>query len=216
MRGIAPADDFEARAINSINKFYENWEKRLTEQGEIGTVAHYSKIIIKKNKRIEGIQKRLDGNINPEYRLTLESQLRRQGEQIDEMQAIIKDIEETGGPVMPPNEKVFRPRYWDFDAIKANREALETILRNWYTANPSIISRGQDGKYGRVDLSNNDKAVAARASSTVDTILGIKDVTDPDIGYYGMGKSKHFKHRLVDIPNELVLEFIQTNPTAVM
>ena len=28
MRGIAPADDFEARAINSINKFYENWEKR--------------------------------------------------------------------------------------------------------------------------------------------------------------------------------------------
>ena len=216
MRGIAPADDFEARAINSINKFYENWEKRLTEQGEIGTVAHYSKIIIKKNKRIEGIQKRLDSNINPEYRLTLESQLRRQGEQIDEMQAIIKDIEETGGPVMPPNEKVFRPRYWDFDAIKANREALETILRNWYTANPSIISRGQDGKYGRVDLSNNDKAVAARASSTVDTILGIKDVTDPDIGYYGMGKSKHFKHRLVDIPNELVLEFIQTNPTAVM
>jgi hypothetical protein len=216
MRGIAPADDFEARAINKINSFYETWEKRLTEQGEIGTVGHYSKIIIKKNKRIEAIQKRLNGNISPEYRLTLEGQLRRQAEQIDEMQAIIKDIEETGGPVMPPNEKVFRPRYWDFDAIKANREAFETILRNWYTANPSIISRGQNGKYGRVDLSNNEKAVAARAKSTVDTILGIKDVTDPDIGYYGMGKSKHFKHRLVDIPNELVLDFIQTNPTAVM
>ena len=32
-------------------------KKRLTEQGEIGTVGHYSKIIIKKNKRIEAIQK---------------------------------------------------------------------------------------------------------------------------------------------------------------
>ena len=36
------------------------------------------------------------------------------------------------------------------------------------------------------------------------------------MGYYGAGKSKHFKHRLVDIPNNLVLDYIQTNPIAVM
>jgi hypothetical protein len=50
----------------------------------------------------------------------------------------------------------------------------------------------------------------------IDDLLGLSDVLDVDAGYFGMGKSKHMKHRVVDIPNELVLDFIEKNPVKVM
>jgi hypothetical protein len=215
MRGIAPADDFEARAMASLNKFYENWEQRLNEQGLIGSAPYYEKFIIGRERRIEDAQKRLQTARSPDYIARLEAQVRRYSDEVTEARAILDDIKEAG-PVLPPNEKLFRPRYWDQDAIKANLEDFKRILTEWYTKNPSVIVRGKDGKSSRVMLDTSEQAIRGRVDETVDTILGIKDILDPEIGYYGAGKSKHFKHRLVDIPNELVLDYIQTNPVAVM
>jgi hypothetical protein len=215
MRGIAPADDFEARAMASLNKFYENWEQRLNEQGLIGSAPYYEKFILGRERRIEDAQKRLQTARAPDYIARLEAQVRRYSDEVTEARAILDDIKEAG-PVLPPNEKLFRPRYWDQDAIRANLEDFKRILTEWYTKNPSIIVRGKDGKSSRVMLDTSEQAIAKRVDETVDTILGIKDILDPEIGYYGAGKSKHFKHRLVDIPNELVLDYIQTNPVAVM
>ena len=215
MRGIAPADDFEARAMASLNKFYENWEQRLNEQGLIGSAPYYEKFILGRERRTEDAQKRLQTARSPDYIARLEAQVRRYSDEVTEARAILDDIKEAG-PVLPPNEKLFRPRYWDQDAIRANLEDFKRILTEWYTKNPSIIVRGKDGKSSRVMLDTSEQAIRRRVDETVDTILGIKDILDPEIGYYGAGKSKHFKHRLVDIPNELVLDYIQTNPVAVM
>ncbi len=215
MRGIEPADDFEARAMDTLNKFYQNWEERLSEQGLIGSAPYYEKFIVGRERRIEGVQKKLETTRNADYRARLEAQVRRYSDEVDEAKAILTDIKEAG-PVLPPNEKLFRPRYWDQDAIKANMEDFKRILSEWYTKNPSIIVRGKDGKSSRVTLDTSEEAVSKRVNDTVDSIMGIKDILDPEVGYYGAGKSKHFKHRLVDIPNELVLDYIQTNPVAVM
>jgi len=215
MRGIEPADDFEAQAMMKLNKFYEKWEERLSEQGLIGTTPHYERLIVDREKRVEAAQKRLETARNMDYRAKLEEQVRRYSNEADEARQILEDLKDSG-PVLPPNEKVFRPRYWDQDAIRENMDDFKRILTEWYTNNPSIISKGQDGKFARIELSTEPRAVAKRVDETVDAILGIKDILDPEIGYYGAGKSKHFKHRLVDIPNELVLNYIQTNPIAVM
>ena len=215
MRGIEPADDLEAQAMMKINKFYEKWEERLSEQGLIGTTPYYERLVVDREKRVEAAQKRLEGARNIDYRMKLEGQIRRYGSQIDEAKEILEDLKDSG-PVLPPNEKVFRPRYWDQDAIKANMDDFKRVLTEWYTNNPSVISKGKDGKFSRIELSIEPKAVVKRVNQTVDAILGIKDILDPEVGYYGAGKSKHFKHRLVDIPNNLVLDYIQTNPIAVM
>ncbi len=98
---------------------------------------------------------------------------------------------------------------------KQTREEFERILTDWYKNNPSIVVE-KDGKFSRVQLSTDPAAIKSRVDDTIDNIIGIKDILDPEAGYYGAGKSKHFKHRLVDIPNALVLDFIQTNPIAVM
>ena len=215
MRGIEAADDFEAQAMETLNKFYKTWEQRLSEQGLIGTQPHYERFIVNREKRVADAQKRLETARNVDFRAKLEEQVRRYSAEADEARAIIEDLKQAG-PVMPANEKVFRPRYWDHDAIRNNREELERILSEWYRENPSIITKTQDGKFKRVTLSSDPNAIAKRSKDTVDEILGLTDLGDLDNGYFGAGKSKHFKHRLVDIPNEKVLDFIETNPVAVM
>tara|TARA_R100000329_G_scaffold150291_2_gene142812 strand:- start:3153 stop:6650 length:3498 start_codon:yes stop_codon:yes gene_type:complete len=215
MRGIEPADDLEAQAMMKINKFYEKWEERLSEQGLIGTTPYYERFVVDRERRVEAAQKRLEKARNIDYRMKLEEQIRRYGSQIDEAKQILEDLKYSG-PVLPLNEKVFRPRYWDQDAIRANINGFRDILFEWYSNNPSVIRKNKDGKFARVELSTTRKDIAKRVDETVASILGIKDILDPEIGYYGAGKSKHFKHRLVDIPNELVLDYIQTNPIAVM
>ena len=215
MRGIEPADDFEAQAMASINKFYEQWEQRLSEQGLIGTTPHYERFIANREQRVSSAQKKLETARNPDFRAKLEEQVRRYSDEADEARAILDDLK-AAGPVMPANEKVFRPRYWDHDAIGKNREELERILAEWYRENPSVIVRTKDQKFERVTLSTAPEALAKRAKDTVDEIMGLSDLGDMDNAYFGAGKSKHFKHRLVDIPNEKVLDFIETNPVAVM
>ena len=212
--GIKPANDLEAKVMKIQNDFYEMWQKRLTDVGEIGTTPQYSKMIAAREIRITKAQKRLEGKISIDQRLKLEASVTRHSKEIDDMKGVIEDLKDK--TVMPPNEKIFRPRYWDQKSIKENKENFKSILVKWYTNNPSIISRGKDGKFGRVTLATDSISINRRADETIDTILGIKDILDPEIAYYGAGKSKHFKHRGVDIPNGLVLDFIQTNPVAVM
>ena len=145
MRGIEPADDFEARAMASLNKFYENWEQRLNEQGLIGSAPYYEKFILGRERRIEDAQKRLETARAPDYIARLEAQVRRYSDEVTEARAILDDIKEAG-PVLPPNEKLFRPRYWDQDAIRANLEDFKRILTEWYTKNPSRIDRDWETK----------------------------------------------------------------------
>ena len=214
IKGEAPTDAIESQVMEKINNFYRTWETRLGEQGLIGSKASLERVIKTRETRIAGVQKRLEGKIGGEYRIKLEAQLRRYEEEIDVARANIEDLGDSAA-IRPPNENLFRPRYFDLDAIVKNREAFEDILKAWFKENPQIV-RMVGPKFTKTTLPTDDKSIALRAKEATDNILGMKDVTDPEMGYYGAGKSKHFKHRALDIPNELVIDFIQTNPVAVM
>ena len=214
IKGEAPTDAIESQVMEKINNFYRTWETRLGEQGLIGSKASLERVIKTRETRIAGVQKRLEGKVNGEYRAKLEAQLRRYEEEIEVARANIEDLGDSAA-IRPPNENLFRPRYFDLDAIVKNREAFEDILKAWFKENPQIV-RMVGPKFIKTTLPTDDKSIALRAKEATDNILGMKDVTDPEMGYYGAGKSKHFKHRALDIPNELVIDFIQTNPVAVM
>ena len=214
IKGEAPTDAIESQVMEKINNFYRTWETRLGEQGLIGSKASLERVIKTRETRIAGVQKRLEGKIGGEYRVKLEAQLRRYEEEIEVARANIEDLGDSAA-IRPPNENLFRPRYFDLDAIVKNRETFEDILKAWFKENPQIV-RMVGPKFTKTTLPTDDKSIALRAKEATDNILGMKDVTDPEMGYYGAGKSKHFKHRALDIPNELVIDFIQTNPVAVM
>jgi len=215
MRGERPANNFEAQAMEKLNKFYEDWEVQLREQGLIGSQGDYTKVIKSRQKRIDSIQKRLATVKSPGYAKTLNDQVSRLTKELDEAKANLEDLEGMGA-IKPPNEEIFRPRYFDMGKIKKNRDQFEKVLQDWFTKNPEIWVKQADGKYAKEQLLTDPTSISNRVKGVVDGMLTDPDPLNPDKMYYGMGKSKHFKHRALDIPNELVIDFMVTNPINIM
>jgi len=118
--------------------------------------------------------------------------------------------------VRPTNEKFMHPRYWNRGYIKKNLQQFKNILKQYYghPNNNLIVDRKLDGTFKEsiVTDENIDKWV----DDIVNDIMAQEDILDPENAFYGMGKSKHLKHRTIDIPNKLVFDFIQQNPIQVM
>jgi len=218
MRGETPANDFEARAIEELNSFYASWEKRLNEQGMFGNKGFFLKDISARETVIADLEAELGVKgmtMRTKERDAIQAVIKKNKLKITERKAAVAEID-SSGPTMPANEEIFRPRYWDKTFIRDNREALEDILFNWFTENPAAYNKRADGQYGKTELSTRPSDVRGRAVFAVDSILGLKDVTDFDVASFGHGKSKHMKHRGIDIPNKLVLDFIHKNPVSIM
>jgi hypothetical protein len=215
MRGEKPADDFEAKAMDSLNSFYSKWESRLNEQGLLGNKNFYLKDIESRQIKINDIESTLERYRGTNEFKTLTAIVTKNKNVIKKHEAALKDIESSGS-ILPANEEIFRPRYWDKDFIKKNRAELESILAKWFVENPIVYRDLElpDGSFAKLDMSIN--GANKRASDAVDSILGLRDVTDFDVASFGHGKSKHMKHRGIDIPNKLVLDFIHKNPVSVM
>ena len=150
-------------------------------------------------------------------------EIKRLNEDLINLRKNLKDAQDT--KIKPDDAEDFFPRYFNKELIKKNRTQFETILRDWYTNNPTILVKNKDGTVERVPPQTVDEQIRAtapeniekRVKDTVDNILGKgRDVTDDSMAYYGHGKSKHFRHRNLDIPNKLVADFIVTNPVQVM
>ena len=218
MSGEKAANDYEAQAMERLNAFYGSWEKRLNDQGMFGNKGFFLKDVARRETIVTDLQAQLDGvgvGSTTTNRRKIQSIIDRNKAKIADRKAAIADMDESG-PTLPSNEEVFRPRYWDKTYISNNREALEDILFDWFSANPTAYNKRADGQYGKTELSTRPEDVRGRAVFAVDSILGLKDVTDFDVASFGHGKSKHMKHRGIDIPNKLVLDFIHNNPIAVM
>jgi len=215
MRGEQPANNFEAQAIQKLNKFYDDWEVQLRDQGLIGSQGDYTKVIRSRQNRLDLLEKRLKATKNPEYATTLTGQINRITRELDEAKANLADLEGMGA-IKPPNEEIFRPRYFDMGKIRKNRDQFEKILSDWFAKNPEIWVKQSDGKFKKETLSSDPLAINKRVKAVVDGMINEPDPLNPDKMYYGMGKSKHFKHRALDIPNALVLDYMVTNPVSVM
>ena len=215
MRGQKPADDFEAKAMDQLNNFYSKWESRLNERGLIGNKGFYMKDIKKREAKIEDINKTIERYRGTPQFDRLKGIVDRNSDIIKQHKATIDELD-AAGPISPANEEIFRPRYWDKDAINKNRAGLEQVLIDWFRNNPEGFGIDKTGKYARVTYSTSESAVKKRASDAVDSILGLRDVADVDVATFGYGKSKHFKHRGIDIPNKLVMDYIHRNPVSVM
>jgi len=215
MRGQKPANDFEAKAMDSLNNFYSKWESRLSERGLIGNKSFYIRDIDARQKKVDNINASIERyRGTPEY-TRLKGIVDKNSDIINQHKSTIEDID-AAGPTVPANEEIFRPRYWDKDAIAKDRSGLENILADWFRNNPEGYGRNNMGKYVKTTFSTDEGAIAKRASDAVDSILGLRDVTDLDVASFGYGKSKHLKHRGIDIPNKLVLDYMHRNPVSVM
>ena len=56
MKGQKAVDDFEQQAMTALNKYYDDWEVRLREQGLIGNNQFYKRDISRRQLRIEELK----------------------------------------------------------------------------------------------------------------------------------------------------------------
>ncbi len=229
MNKVKSDSDFQNQAMQLLDNFYDKWEKRLRESGLIGDDVFY------KGKKID-LESRLD-----QYKTTRDSLLKEQKSKgltdkqlqylndlnddiIPDLQTRIKNIDDSLAQpkVMPPNEEVFQPRFWNKNRIMKDRAKFERILTEWYSSNKgrNIVEANKDGSYTTKRL--QDSEIQTKVKAITDTIIGQDDIIAPENAFYGMGKSKHFRHRTVEIPNNFqsssgkLFDFIETNPLATM
>jgi len=227
VNGLEPSDEMEGQAIEIMNKFYKRWEDRLEDVGLLGSRKNLEETIKRQEYRLNEATQKLDNwetrmregklkNLKrpaSDIRDMYEARILRLNDSIEENRMSIDSLSDQ--TILPANEDVFMPRYWDANKIRKNRAELEKIIADWYKSNP-VVYKKEGGKFRRVELDPSDEATAARAKETVDGILGLKDTLHPENIAYGFGKSKHLRHRELDIPNRLVYDFIVQDPIAIM
>ena len=220
IRGEKPADAYEAKAMDAMNSFYSTWETRLNESGIIGNKGFYLRDIAQRETKIKNLEAEI--NAIKKGQDKNKTRFNRYKEDIEINKRIIKAHQKTiegigTEKINPANEDLFRPRYWDKQKIRDDRSGLAAVLNDWFTNNPNGYKFDPKvGEYVEFQFSTKPAAVSKRVEDAIDSILGLKDVTDVDVTSFGYGKSKHAKHRTLDIPNKLVLDYIHRNPISIM
>ena len=107
----------------------------------------------------------------------------------------------------------FKKRYKEDDIeyeMRVNDEALSRMKEIHKEM------RTPPAQWVRNDLDDSDEAIQARVDAAIKNILDEDDPTSEVASFFGHGKSKHFRHRTLDIPNSLVYDYIVNDPIAVM
>lgn len=118
---------------------------------------------------------------------------------------------------MEPPKEPFFPRFYKVDKIRQNREAFTKILMREFEKNPYVWDYdAATGDYVRVKLSTDPAKLRERAESTVNKILGETDPVGSGDVVPGLGRSKHFRGRSLDIPTSAIMNYIELNPVSVL
>ena len=204
----------EAEAIEIINTFFKKWEERLESVGLIGSRRRIESLVAEGRIRKDRIVNDFTKYKNPKARWVEDhnARLDRLDAQLEEWEVSLAAMaDESFAPV---KGEEFLPRYWNKDYIIANRESFAKILFDWYSQNPYTYQLDGKMKWKRIDLNDTNEDIAERVEKTINNILEISDAEDvPNVG---AGKSKHLKHRKLDIPNELVWDYMVQDPLAIM
>ena len=217
-------DENEVAAIKVINKYFADAKGNLESVGLISTKAGLKSRIGQLESSLEEYksrrtvaQTRATGTAGQEMAIITRN-MENLSQEIDNLKSRFESAPQT-----MKDDEVFFPRFWNQDSIRANRAGLSKILYKWYEENPSIQQYNkQTKKYETVELSPDPKYIQQRVDDTITRLLGEADphsLENANIGttsVLGRGRSKHFRTRQLDIPNELVMDFIHTDPLAVM
>tara|TARA_R100000329_G_scaffold151462_1_gene147730 strand:- start:538 stop:3708 length:3171 start_codon:yes stop_codon:yes gene_type:complete len=216
IKGEAPANEYESQAMKVFSKYFDDlWEPRLREEGMIGHTSYYRTNIRKRKANIKMLEGKIKKSKNKDYINTLSSLIAKNKEVIKGHEEVLEEYANLG-KMKHKNEVAFFPRYFDTDEIRSDRNGFEKDIREWISENPASVEYLDNGEIVKIDFSTDPADVAKRVTRLTDRILNEHDPLDVDQMFFGLGKSKHQRHRILDIPNALVLKYIHTNPIQVM
>lgn len=214
---VTDLTDLEKKSIKIIDDFFKKAERELNDVGLIGSKKSMTDELRRVNRELADLEDALAKPLKDKKFIRLREEDMKRKSYLDkrkgELESSIKAFDDTTQSLETTDN--FLPRFWDMGAIKKNRAKFERILTDWYNENPTIW-KFEKGEWKKTYLKTDGESVSARVNETIDTILGETNPTDEANIGFGYGRSKHFRHRQVDIPNELVWEFIVQDPIAIM
>lgn len=198
--------DAQARAADEITRFFETWEARLIETGQLRNRDTVKKEVDRLGQRVEDLRVLLTQKDTPYNRAAL------RGAEEDLSRARFELENSPSGAAEP-----HLPRYWRLGAIRERREEFANILKAWFRDNPYITRFNEETKtWERIALGTDEDAIARRVDHTIDNILQENQNKDVEEVFVGGGRSTNIQARSLDIPNSLVVDFIELDPTALM
>ena len=214
----------EAKAVEVMNDYFFTAEKKLSEVGLIGNVKGLKSRVELLEVEISSLKTQRENarmkkgpRAKYEERL-IDNRLKKLDDEITQDKATLVGLEDAQlKSEKTENQDIFFPRFWDTSSIKKNRKEFYDTLYRWYESNPYIYEQNpRTLEYERIKLSKLPENLEKRVNSTISKILDETDPLNVDNIGFGYGRSKHFRHRQVDIPNKLVTKFIITDPLAAM
>jgi hypothetical protein len=210
----------EKSAVELIKKHFQRQEAKLVNEGLIGDSRplQAKQDIIKSD--IARIEDMLENGVlvfnekqNKFIRVPLKKNTRTYfvnqrlpdlNRRVKNLDNEIKVVRETKGAL-----ENFFPRYWDREAIKRNKDRFIKILEQYYIGKKYVYFKGKNRDVTEKLLTVDESK--QRAQDVYKEIMDMKDVMDFEEGFFGANVSKHMRHRKIDIPNELVKDFIVTD-----
>ena len=201
-----PMTDAQGRAAEIMTRFFETWEARLIETGQLRNRNTVKKEVDRLSQRVEDLRVLLTQKDTAYNRAAL------RGAESDLARARFELENPPSGAAEP-----HLPRYWRLGAIRERREEFANILKNWFRENPYITRFNEETKtWERIALGTDEDAIARRVDHTIDNILNENQNKDVEEVFVGGGRSTNIQARSLDIPNSLVVDFIELDPTALM
>ena len=182
---------YEEEFINEMDLFYTKYGSDMIDNGLLATRTSVKKRVTELEKTVDDLNAELKLEKNKKAKLKIREILGKQKAKLKDQKDLLDDAS-----FDPKFKGVYYPRYFNLDAISNDSEGFKNILRTWYTQNPL-----------------NPNATASDIERSVNrTFDRIMNKTEIDDDYMGYGLSKHLRHRELDIPNHLLLDFIEINP----
>ena len=210
---------YEDKLIKEYDRFYESWGQRIDQTDLSGNRARVEQEIAFLDLDMDRINQRLSMPTSGPDKLPQRTRdwfEKRKKDNIEERALydsaldLINNTQNSGRNLKEP----FFNRIWDVEKMKAKPAEIKGILKAHFAAEGSVPVYDTTKK-----LFVRKKVSAANIDQNVDNIynqiVNDKDPLDPDM-ISGIQGSLRMAHRMIDIENSKVFNFIHTDPIMVM
>lgn len=209
--GIAPENDAEARVIRGITEFYDRWRSVTEQSNLIGRTGLDSEIKIL-NLELSRIKDKLA--TTHKESLYFKDRLTSTEEKIKVFQSALDIVSKT--PAGPRSTEPFFNRIFDVPRIQKNEQRFKSIIFDHFMNSGSYIRYNPETKlYERKGLPSNPAIVMEAVDDVYKSIVDDPDPLNSD-GLAGLTKSVKLAHRMLDIDNRVLYDFIQQDPLEAM
>mgnify|MGYP003634889395 FL=1 len=208
----------EQKLMDAESHFYEYMQSQLNDNNLIGNRSPVEQGIYSSNSEIAIARSKLndpDNKMTPDTREYLTNRV----EELEKHVAILKSSQAVieSGNIKGQVREPFMNRIYDTAKMMKNPDGIKKIFFNWFKESGSVmIYNPKTMLFEKVSTSGlSDAKLMSIVDDSYQKILDDVDPFDSGVGET-MGDTIRLAHRMIDIPNSRIFDYIHTDPLMTM